>query len=286
MFSVIGLVAPHRVPPQKSSTPRFWGDRHHLLAATVLSLQATRRLFFLYGFSYITATYSPQCTRCLDTASSLAPMGACLSHAAYSSAGLPVHGNACPPPHHQPLPCRTTPRRSALGAATGRRARGQPVARVRPGGPERVRAAPIFCHTAVAHDPSREDFRRLHAAPERARRGARTPGRGPPADHSLGATRGGEKPDRPKGRRGRQPPVRRCAGAASRTRRSARHPLARQRRPHALGAAAFLPPSDDPAAGSSTSKSCRPRSRWSKRRSISWSSTARSASTSCPRAHR
>ena len=34
------------------------------------------------------------------------------------------------------------------------------------------------------------------------------------------------------------------------------------------------------------SKSCRPRSRWSKRRSISWCSTARSASTSCPRARR
>ena len=149
------------------------------------------------------------------------------------------------------VPCRTTPRRSALAAPTGRRARGQPAARARPGGPESVHAAPISCHQEVTHDPSREDFRGLRATPERPRRGARAPGRGPPADHRLGATRGGEEPDRPTGRR--QP--------------SCRRPTI-------------------PVAGSSTSKSCRPRSRGSKRRSISWCSTERSASTSCPRAHR
>ena len=55
-------------------------------------------------------------------------------------------------------------------------------------------------------------------------------GRGPPGDHNLGATRGGEKSDQPAGRRSRQPPVRRRPGASARPCRPARHPLARRRR--------------------------------------------------------
>ena len=72
---------------------------------------------------------------------------------------------------------------------------------------------------------------------------ARHPGRGPPADHSLGPARGGEIDDRPAGRGGRQPPLRRRSRAPARPRRLEGHSLARRRRPTI------------PASGSSTSRS-------------------------------
>ena len=103
--------------------------------------------------------------------------------------------------------------------------------------PRGVRAAPFPRHPEHADDRSREHFRGLHAAPERARRGARPPGRGPPALHLVGPAGLGKIDDRPASRRGRQSPVRRRSRAPSRPRGSARHPLARRRRPHPLGAA-------------------------------------------------
>ena len=90
-----------------------------------------------------------------------------------------------------------------------------------------------------AHDRSRHHLRRLHTAPERAGQHARTPRRGPPALCGLGTARRGKIDDRPAGRGRREPPVCRRPRAASRPRGPARHPLARQRRPHPLGAAGF-----------------------------------------------
>ena len=103
--------------------------------------------------------------------------------------------------------------------------------------PRGVRAAPFSRHSEHAHDPTRHHFRGLHAAPERARLGARPPGRGPTTDDRLGPARFGEIDDRPAGRGSRPPPVRRRPGAPSRPRRLEGHPLARRRRPHPLGAA-------------------------------------------------
>ena len=98
-------------------------------------------------------------------------------------------------------------------------------------------ASPQF--RSPAHDRSRHHLRRLHAPPERARRHPRAPGRGPPAgDPGMGTAPGsGKIDDRPAGRRRCRPPVCRRPGAPARPRRSPRHPLARQRRPHPLGAA-------------------------------------------------
>ena len=95
-------------------------------------------------------------------------------------------------------------------------------------------------HPAIpehADDRPRPRFRRLHAAPERTRRHPRAPGRGPPADPGLGTARHGKIDDRPAGRRRCRPAVCRRPRAPARPRRSPRHPLARQRRPHPLGAA-------------------------------------------------
>ena len=73
-------------------------------------------------------------------------------------------------------------------------------------------------------------------------------------------------------------------GSAARPRRSPRHPLARHRRPHPMGAARLSAPRPTiPAAGSSTSKSCPRLSPWCRRPCTSWCSTARWASTSFPR---
>ena len=66
--------------------------------------------------------------------------------------------------------------------------------------PRGVRAAPFSHHSEHAHDPTRFNFRGLHAASERARLGTRAPGRGPPSDDSLGPAQGGEIDDRPTAR--------------------------------------------------------------------------------------
>lgn len=48
---------------------------------------------------------------------------------------------------------------------------------------------------------SRDHLRQLHTTPERTRRGSRPAGRGPPADHGLGAARRRQIDDCPAGRR-------------------------------------------------------------------------------------
>ena len=73
--------------------------------------------------------------------------------------------------------------------------------------------------------------------PSELSRDARVAGRGPPACHRLGPTRLRQEPDRAAGRRRRGPRVRRRPGAPARSGGSPRHPLARRRRPHPLGAA-------------------------------------------------
>ena len=104
-----------------------------------------------------------------------------------------------------------------------------------PGGPLR----PIPAIPEHAHDRPRHHLRRLHAAPQRTRRHPRTPGRGPPADPGMGTARRRQERHCPAGRRRCRPPVCRRPRASARPRRSPRHPVARQRRPHPLGATGF-----------------------------------------------
>ena len=88
-----------------------------------------------------------------------------------------------------------------------------------------------------ADDRSRHHLRRLHAAPQRARRHPRAPGRGPPADPGMGTARRRQERHCPAGRRRCRPPVCRRPGAPARPRGSPRHPVARRRRQDPLGAA-------------------------------------------------
>ena len=138
-----------------------------------------------------------------------------------------------------------------------------------------------------ADDRPRHHLRRLHAAPERTRRHPRTSGRGPPADPGMGTARHCKIDDRPAGRRpmpaaGMSTSGRSCSTpwtcAAFRGATAPTAPAGRRRlscRPRTIQ-----------AAGSSTWRNCRRLSRWCRRRSISWCSTARWANTSCPRAPR
>ena len=72
----------------------------------------------------------------------------------------------------------------------------------------------------------------------------------------------------------RRPPVRRRASAPSASGRLEGHPLARRHRPHALRRRRpFCLRGTTPGAGSSTSRNCRPRFRWSRPRSTRSSST-------------
>ena len=145
-------------------------------------------------------------------------------------------------------------------------------------GRSRRSASPPF---GARRCPTRHHLRGLHPALERARRSAHPPGRGPPADSCLGPARSGQIDDRPAGRGGLQPPLRRHPRALSRPRRSTRNSVARRHRPHPL---VVRRPScrqrTTRAGGSSISRSCPPRCQWSRPPSINSSSTARSGSTS------
>ena len=140
----------------------------------------------------------------------------------------PIPSNACLHARESPSPALAEHKRGARG-----------------GRPRRNSSTPP-ASLEHANDRSRYHLRRLLAAPERTRQHPGAAGRSPPTGGCLGCPRVRQESDRPAGRGASRPRVCRCPRPAVGPGRSARHPVARRRRPHPLGAACL---------------SCRPRTR-------------------------
>ena len=129
------------------------------------------------------------------------------------------------------MPCHR-PARAGVEARAGAKRRG-----AREGRPRRNFPPPR--QPGACHDRARYHLRRLLAAPGRTRQHPGAAGRSPSTGGGLGWPRVRQKSNRPAGRGASRPRVYRCSRPAVGPGRSARHPVARRRRPHPLGAACF-----------------------------------------------
>ena len=139
-------------------------------------------------------------------------------------------------------PRSTNPARTRAVPQAGEsrcRSQGRSKGAGRPRGPPSPQLIHPTCQPGACHDRARYHLRRLLAAPERTRQHPGAAGRGPPTGGGLGSSRLRQESNRPTGRGAGRPRVCRCPRPTVGPGRSARHPVARRRRPHALGAACF-----------------------------------------------